>query len=94
MKGSSLKAWFNCQYCQYEYQIVLSAIKFNNTKCPLCINKTEKKLYTWLAYLYDEITIQKTFEWCIWKRKCVFDFVLENKKIIIELDGRRNESLG
>ena len=88
IKGSSSKCWFNCQYCEFEYEIVLSAI--NNNKCPLCINKTEKQLYNWLISLYNDVTIQKTFDWCIFKRKCLFDFVIENKKIIIELDGEQH----
>lgn len=90
IKNSYSKCWFSCQYCEYEYEVTLNSITSNNSRCILCINKTEKKLYNWLSSLYKNITIQKSFEWCIIKRKCFFDFVIEEKKLIIELDGEQH----
>ncbi len=57
--------------------------------CPLCINKSESKVYDELIKKYN---IQKQFkaDWCINKttnKYLRFDFVIEEYKIIIEVDG-------
>jgi very-short-patch-repair endonuclease len=55
--------------------------------CPHCVNKTEYKLYTKLLELYPTVKRQFKAEWCKQKRCLPFDFVIEEKKKIIELDG-------
>lgn len=90
IKNSSMKCWFSCEHCGVEYQSVLSGMKPHSSYCSSCINKTEKKLYKWLCSLYDDVEIHKSFEWCVWKRKCIYDFVIESKKVIIELDGEQH----
>jgi very-short-patch-repair endonuclease len=87
IKNSLTKCWFVCQYCDFEYEAALHSVKGANSKCNLCINKSEKKMYEWLSSMYSNILLQKSFDWCIWKQKCYFDFVLKDKNIIIELDG-------
>ena len=58
--------------------------------CPKCINKTEQKLYDELYKYYPLLTQQFKVEWCKYKNKLPYDFVLEDNKIIIELDGKHH----
>ncbi len=50
-------------------------------------NKTEGILYDYLIIIYNNLTQQKKFSWCVKKRKLSFDFCIDDNKIIIELDG-------
>lgn len=84
-KSSANKYIFNCYICNSEFTIKLHYISSNNTWCPYCINKTEKKLNNWLTNNYNNITFQVIKKWS--KNLYRYDFILENYKIIIELDG-------
>jgi len=55
--------------------------------CPLCVNKTEGKLYEILKQSYPSITTQFKQEWCKKISYLPFDFCIPEYKIIIELDG-------
>jgi very-short-patch-repair endonuclease len=55
--------------------------------CPYCVNKTEQKLYDALIPHYPQLNQQFKVEWCKNITYLPFDFVLEEYKIIIELDG-------
>ena len=55
--------------------------------CPHCINKTEYKLFELLKARYPTVQRQFKAEWCKQKRCLPFDFVIEEHKIIIEMDG-------
>lgn len=56
--------------------------------CPQCVHKTEQKLGKWLEETYDTVKHQPRYDWCKnGKSFLPFDFVLEDFKIIIELDG-------
>ena len=55
--------------------------------CPHCINKTEYKLFELLKIRYPTVQRQFKAEWCKQKRCLPFDFVIEEHKIIIEMDG-------
>jgi very-short-patch-repair endonuclease len=55
--------------------------------CPYCVNKTETKLNNILIKIYPLLKHQYRVEWCKNKYPLPFDFVLEDIKIIIELDG-------
>jgi len=57
------------------------------SKCPSCVNKTEQKLYKLLGEIYPMLKKQYKVDWCKHKSFLPFDFVLEEFKIIIELDG-------
>jgi len=61
-----------------------------NSWCPFCKNKTEGILHKWLNENYKNIVYQPRFEWCKDKRKLPFDFLLEEFKLIIELDGAQH----
>jgi very-short-patch-repair endonuclease len=58
--------------------------------CPSCINKTEKKLYTFLKEKYNDIVKEYKPEWLTNEttgRRYRFDFFIPSLNIIIELDG-------
>jgi len=87
-KGSDVKYWFNCVR-GHEFNASLSNISHNKW-CPICVNKTEKKLYEQLLKIYPNLISQFRADWCknpITTRFLPFDFVLEKQKVIIELDG-------
>lgn len=89
-KGSLVKYWFDCKYCKNSFSMSLSSITSKNTWCPVCKNKTEKKLFNKLKENYPELEYQFKIEWCKnieTKRLLPYDFVLHEHKIIIELDG-------
>lgn len=67
-----------------------SCIVSDNTWCPFCKNKTEAKLYKWLQDNYSNVAYQKKYSWCKKINRLPFDFVLEEMKIIIELDGAQH----
>jgi very-short-patch-repair endonuclease len=93
------KVYQNC-YSLLEFKCscgILSTITFKRfkkgTRCHLCIlskNKTEKILYDWLTKNYSNIVHQAIFNWCKKKKKLPYDFLLNFKKIIIELDGNQH----
>ena len=55
--------------------------------CPNCVNKTEGKLYNWLFELYPNLVTQYSPKWI---GRLKYDFVIEDIKLIIELDGRQH----
>ena len=57
------------------------------TGCPLCVNKTEGKLYKMLQQSYPSTITQFKQEWCKKISYLPFDFCIQELKIIIELDG-------
>jgi very-short-patch-repair endonuclease len=65
-----------------------------NTWCPTCCNKSEKLVYEKLKEIYPELKFQFRAEWCRNEYKknnyLPFDFLLEDNKIIIELDGMQH----
>ena len=87
--NSNKKYWFNCDTCNYHFQT--QANNVNNGKfCPLCVNKTEQKLYKELKSKYSQLSHQFRVDWCKnekTKKYLPFDFVIPELKIIIELDG-------
>jgi very-short-patch-repair endonuclease len=91
-KSSSTKYWFDCD-CGHQFNSNLNNITGLNSWCPICVNKTEKKLYEQLLQSYPNIISQFRADWCksqITSRILPFDFVLEEQKVIIELDGRQH----
>jgi very-short-patch-repair endonuclease len=91
-KVSGKKFWFSCRDCNQEFKTTISSITKNNTWCPYCINKTEKKLNDFLKSNYSVIYQYKA-EWCINVQtglKLPFDFCIFDFKTIIELDGAQH----
>jgi very-short-patch-repair endonuclease len=85
-KSSNKKYKFDCNYCNNTFETSVSDIT-RDVWCPLCINKTERKLYEKLKELFPTIITQFKVDWCINKKHLPFDFVIEERKVIIELDG-------
>ena len=78
---------FNCERNHIFSCQIKNTTTENPTWCPYCINKTEQKLYEQLSPYYNNLKQQYKVEWCKNKTYLPFDFVLEEFKIIIELDG-------
>jgi very-short-patch-repair endonuclease len=93
-KNTHNKYGFKCEK-GHKFIKQLSLINLYYGWCPKCLNKTEKKLYEKLQDIYDNLIFQYRVEWCRneeTKTKCYLplDFALEDKKIIIELDGKQH----
>jgi very-short-patch-repair endonuclease len=58
--------------------------------CPYCVNKTEKILHKKLKAHYPQLKSQYKVDWCKNIKHLPFDFVIEDRKIIIELDGKQH----
>jgi len=58
--------------------------------CPLCVNKTEGKLYQELIKIYPSLITQFRQKWCKNIRQLPFDFCIPEYNIIIELDGTQH----
>uniref|UniRef100_A0A6C0HL14 DUF559 domain-containing protein n=1 Tax=viral metagenome TaxID=1070528 RepID=A0A6C0HL14_9ZZZZ len=87
-KSTGDKYWFKCNK-DHEFESQLNNI-INGSWCRYCVNKTEQKLYDNLQPIYNNLEQQYKAEWCKSDstNKCYpFDFILEEHKIIIELDG-------
>ena len=60
--------------------------------CPSCVNKTEYKFFVKLQELCPSAQRQFKAEWCKQKRCLPFDFVIEENKKIVEMDGPQHFS--
>src|SRR6185503_13938068 len=61
--------------------------------CSKCKNKTEGIMLKYLINIYPNIITQARFEWCrseFYNKPLFFDFLLEEYKLIIELDGKQH----
>jgi very-short-patch-repair endonuclease len=86
-KNTNNKYWFDCNECGNVFQKIISDISSKKSWCPICKNKTELKLFRILSKKYDNIERAFSTSWCK-NIKCLpFDFVIKERKIIIELDG-------
>jgi very-short-patch-repair endonuclease len=85
-KSSAVKFIFDCDKCNEAFTSKLCHIT-DGSWCPNCRYKTEEKLTKILKEIYPLITTQVKFDWCKNIKHLPFDFVLEEKKIIIECDG-------
>ncbi|SIP86120.1 Restriction endonuclease [Pacmanvirus A23] len=90
-KSSGKKYWFICA-ANHEFESQLNSIN-NGNWCPYCKNKTEGKLLEILLSLGYDVCSQAKFEWCKnpdTGKYLPFDFIIDEYKIIIELDGRQH----
>lgn len=87
------KRYFICEN-NHSFSIAPICITLQNQWCSKCPKrKTEKKMLDWLETLGTPIIYDKPCNWCInpkTKKKLRYDFVLEEYKLIIELDGRQH----
>jgi len=86
--SSGKKYWFICDK-KHEFESQLRNVVQGNW-CPFCINKTEQILFDKLQPIYNNLQQQYKVDWCKNITYLPFDFVLEEQKIIIELDGRQH----
>jgi len=89
-KSAHSKYIFNCNVCKNDFSSTIKDITIKNSWCPFCKNKTELKLFEWLKANYKNTVFQPRFDWCKDKRKLPFDFLLEEFKLFIELDGAQH----
>ena len=87
-KYSGNKHWINCNKCYQSFETRIGHVTFyNSIGCPFCINKTEQMLFDKLVLYYPLLKRQYKKDWCKKINYLPFDFVIEDLKIIIELDG-------
>jgi len=58
--------------------------------CPNCRYKTEDKLLKILIEKYPNLRSQYKVNWCKDIKHLPFDFVIEERKIIVEIDGEQH----
>jgi very-short-patch-repair endonuclease len=93
-KSVATKFWFDCDKCGNEFESKLCHIT-DGSWCPFCVNKTEQILFDVLKEKYNTLKSQYKVDWCKNKKHLPFDFVIEERKIIIELDGEQHfEQIG
>jgi very-short-patch-repair endonuclease len=93
-KSTNKKFKFDCDVCNNPFESPLSAIT-NGVWCSFCVNKTEKILFNKLVEVYKNLKRQYKVDWCKNVKQLPFDFVIEERKIIIELDGKQHfEQIG
>ena len=84
------KVWWLSNECKHEWEASISNRTGRGDGCTKCINKTEQKLYDGLCKYYPLLKQQFKIEWCKNKKKLPYDFVIEDYKTIIELDGEQH----
>lgn len=93
-KSTNKKFAFDCDICNKTFVCQLSDIT-RGIWCSFCVNKTETILYNKLKEYYSSLKRQYKVEWCKNKKYLPFDFVIEERKIIVELDGKQHfEQIG
>jgi very-short-patch-repair endonuclease len=93
-KSTNKKYKFDCDICNKTFETQLSDVT-NGIWCSFCVNKTEKILFDKLIKNYNNLKQQYEVDWCKFKKHLPFDFVIEERKIIIELDGKQHfEQIG
>lgn len=80
---------FDCAKCGNEFKSKLCHIT-DGSWCPNCRYKTEQILFDKLNKKYPLLQRQFKVDWCKDKKHLPFDFVIEERKIIIELDGEQH----
>jgi very-short-patch-repair endonuclease len=79
--------WFDCDDCKNPFYAIIGNITRLNSWCPVCKNKTEKKLNNTLLKYYSTLKHSFRTDWCKNKTYLPYDFCIPEFKIIIELDG-------
>jgi very-short-patch-repair endonuclease len=85
---------FNCDTCKQIFSSQLSGIT-KGIWCSFCVNKTELILYNKLKEIYFTLKRQFKVEWCKNIKHLPYDFAIEERQIIVELDGKQHfEQIG
>ena len=93
-KSCNSKYWFKCDICEHSFCSAISNITLNRW-CSYCKNKTESKFKYWFHKQYPTLKLkhQPRYNWCKnfeTNRHRPFDFVVEETKIIFEIDGEQH----
>ncbi len=82
---------FKCMDCKNNFDMRPNNVVQCKEWCPFCVNKTEKKLWSWLKTKYYDLEFQCKYDWCRSEseRNYIYDFVINNK-VIVEIDGRQH----
>ena len=88
-KSTAAKFWFVCDKCCNEFESKLCHIT-DGSWCPNCRYKTEDKLFKILIEKYPTLKCQYKVDWCKDIKHLPFDFVIEERKIVIEIDGEQH----
>ena len=88
-KSTAKKFWFDCDKCENEFESKLCHVT-DGSWCPKCRYKTEDKFNKNLINKYTSLISQYKVDWCKNKKHLPFDFVIEERKIIIEQDGEQH----
>jgi very-short-patch-repair endonuclease/DNA-directed RNA polymerase subunit RPC12/RpoP len=94
-KATCRKFYFKCDNCAKIFKSSLNNITGDRESwCPYCRNKTELMFKNYFEdhYNFYELKHQVKYDWCKIKRKLIYDFVIEEIKIIIEIDGEQHFS--
>ena len=93
-KSTNKKFEFDCDVCNKVFSCQLSDVT-KGVWCSYCVNKTELILFNKLNEIYSTIKRQYKVNWCKNKKHLPYDFVIEVRNIIIELDGKQHfEQIG
>ncbi len=84
-KSTNTEYLFDCNICDNEFITSLDRISLRFQWCPICKNKTEKKLFEWFKSNNINIKYQCNKKWS--EKTYIYDFILEEFNLIIELDG-------
>ncbi len=88
-KNSAKKYKFTCDKCDNIFENRLSHVT-SGVWCNKCRYKTEQLVYDKLIKIYSTLQRQYKVDWCKDIKHLPFDFVIEERKIIIEVDGENH----
>jgi very-short-patch-repair endonuclease len=80
---------FDCDKCSNEFKSKLCHVT-DGSWCPNCRYKTEDVVYDKLKGNYPLLQRQYKVDWCKDKKHLPFDFVIKERKIIVEVDGEQH----
>jgi very-short-patch-repair endonuclease len=86
------KFWFTCEECKNCFKTRPYTVN-SGSWCPFCKHKTELKIFSFIKENKIEITRQFKCDWCRnpeTNKYLPFDLCIEDKRIIIEIDGRQH----
>lgn len=89
-RGSSARIWWICKINKYHIWIASVNSRNSGQGCPICINKTEKRLYDIIYSKYPDTIHNYKATWCSNPHTnsiMPYDIYIPSHKLIIELDG-------
>ena len=86
-KGCNVSVSWICKQDSTHPKWMASLNNRRRSGCPACKYKGEQKLLAFLQKNFPTIIYQAKFYWC---QKKIFDYCIEELKIIIELDGKQH----